>query len=570
VLVAFEGIDGSGKTTISNMVVERLRTAGLSVKHLRAEGKFASAVSESIRSLARDSKNIDLDPHTEFLLYVARDVQLIEEHLREALVHHDVVIADRFLYTAEVLARFGRRLPLEYIQPILQAAARGLAPDLVVLIDVDPVLARARRKASKLITRDQRPPSRKGLSGVGLTHRIRRGYLELAAESPERWAVVKNEAVLETTVSQVTDLIAHAVREGASAAIRRFKAAACAQQARPNRALAHGAPRTPEEALEALLRWLQERAESEPQVAAYVLGGLHGAPVDGLRRRLARRVPEVVLAGTRGLIDETSWDLREELLRAHPVAVARSLGGPAALDPRAHSLRERLLPDAAAEVVRTLASVDTPHAWELRTALLPEHPDAVVTSLAGLATKQAWDMRSRWLAGRERAVAESYELARSAAKSVQGLEDEMAWQVRDLARGAAPLASLASLAGLRCERSFREREHYLLRAPKVVMQTLRASRDPQAWKMRRAVAADTKEALDSITGLTDPEAWDLREKYADLWPSTVVKTLGPLADTERGGALVARQLEKHGDNVSLLKHAAAIALGAHRLALVED
>src|SRR5689334_14129642 len=132
--VVFEGIDGSGKTTVSNLVVERLRARGLTVKHLRAEGKFVSSVSEAIRSLARDSKNLELDPRAEFLLYVARDVQLIEEALRQALATHDVVLADRFLFTAEVLARYGRGLPSEYTRPILEAAAGGLSPELVVLI----------------------------------------------------------------------------------------------------------------------------------------------------------------------------------------------------------------------------------------------------------------------------------------------------------------------------------------------------------------------------------------------------------------------------------------------------
>src|SRR5690606_3336661 len=150
--VVFEGIDGSGKTTISNLVVQRLERAGLSVKHLRAEGKFVSSVAEAIRGLARDSKNHDLDPHAEFMLYVARDVQLIEEALRDAVRSHDVVIADRFLDTAEVVARFGRGLPARFTRPILEAAAQELAPDLVILVDVDPVLARARRKASKLVT----------------------------------------------------------------------------------------------------------------------------------------------------------------------------------------------------------------------------------------------------------------------------------------------------------------------------------------------------------------------------------------------------------------------------------
>lgn len=559
--VAFEGIDGSGKTTISNLVVERLRANGHTVKHLRADGIFASEVSESIRSLARDSKHLELDPRAEFLLYVARDVQLIEEYLRQALVSHDVVLADRFLYTAEVLGRFGRRLPAEYIDPILKAASGDLTPDLVILVDVDPVLARARRKAFKLVTNDQRPPSRKGLSGVGLIHRLRRGYLELAAEAPERWLVVKNEALLETTVSQVTCAIDCAVRQGATIAAQQFNAGAQPPSTSSASISPRKVPTTPEDALEALLQWLEARAESEPQVAAYVLSGLSGPPVDGLRLRLAQRVPDVVLAGSSGLVDETSWALRESLLGANPTKVARTLCGAAALDPRALALRPRLLPYAAAELVRMLARLDTPEAWELRDALEHIHPDSVVSSLAYLASNRAWEMRSRWLAVHGHALRDNYELARTAAKSVQGVTDEAAWQVRESARSMAPLACLGSLSGLTCERSFQERAHYLTRAPKAVMQTLSSLRDPRAWNMRRTVARDTKEALDSITGLDDADAWELREAYADLWPSTIVKTLCPLADTERGRTLLTRQLTLHGGNVSLLKHAASIALG---------
>ena len=130
--VVFEGIDGSGKTTVSNQVAEALRARGLSVTHVRENGKFVSAVSEAIRELGRDAKNLELEPQAEFLLYVARDVQLIEQALRPALRKSDVVLADRFLYTAEVLARAGRHLPEEATAPVLQAAANGLEPDLVI------------------------------------------------------------------------------------------------------------------------------------------------------------------------------------------------------------------------------------------------------------------------------------------------------------------------------------------------------------------------------------------------------------------------------------------------------
>ena len=60
------------------------------------------------------------------------------------------------------------------------------------------------------------------------------------------------------------------------------------------------------------------------------------------------------------------------------------------------------------------------------------------------------------------------------------------------------------------------------------------------------------------------QAWKMREEYQDVWPSTVAKSLGPHADTARGKALLLRQLEKYPRNLSLLKHAAAVALGLHR------
>ncbi len=562
--VVFEGIDGSGKTTISNMVVERLRARGLSVKHLRAEGKFVSTVSESIRSLARDSRNIDLVPRAEFLLYVARDVQLIEEALRDALLSHDIVLADRFLFTAEVLARFGRRLPEDYIRPVLTAAAGGLSPDLVVLVDVDPTLARARRKASKLITKDQRPPSRKGLSGVGLQHRLRRGYLELARESKERWVTVRNEALLEDSVREVSDLIHDAVREGPASAVETFS--------KRRQEVARAAPdvSTKEGALNGLLQWLEQRAEREPQVAAYLLSGLAGERVDSLRKSLAQRVPDVMLAGLSGMTDEVSWALRESLAEAYPQAVVRSLGGIKVPDPRAHALRKRLLEHAPIEVAKTLSGLDDAEAWNLRDVLRHTYLGAVMGSLNRLDSARAWELRESYLTQHAKGIAENYELARIAAKSVQGVAHPKAWEIRDAAKPAAPLASLSSLSGLNCDRSFEVRAHYLPRAPKTVMETLRTLSDARAWDMRRAVAMDTKEALDSVAGLDDPEAWELRESYADVWPSTVIKTLGPLADSERGHALLTRQLLHHSGNISLLKHAAAIALGVHRSASLSD
>jgi hypothetical protein len=185
-------------------------------------------------------------------------------------------------------------------------------------------------------------------------------------------------------------------------------------------------------------------------------------------------------------------------------------------------------------------------------------------SLRGLDGDAAWQLRERWLEAHAARLESDYELARTAAISVAGVSGERAWRLRAAAWPAAPVAALSSIAGLICERSWQLRSRYLASAPKLVMAGLRALPDERAWLLRSRVVADCKEVLDSVFELDQREAWELRERFADVWASTTLKSLGRLADTPRGQALVERQLRAHPQNISLLKHASALALGLHR------
>ncbi|HEU5058828.1 MAG TPA: hypothetical protein VFU21_19980, partial [Kofleriaceae bacterium] len=68
-----------------------------------------------------------------------------------------------------------------------------------------------------------------------------------------------------------------------------------------------------------------------------------------------------------------------------------------------------------------------------------------------------------------------------------------------------------------------------------------------------------KEALDSMTGMDGAQAWALREELCERWPSTAVKSLGPLYNAARGRALADRALALRPDDISLLKHLTALA-----------
>ena len=554
--VVFEGIDGSGKTTVSNRVASRLRETGLSVEHVREGGKFSSAVTQGLREFGRDARNLALTPQAELFLSVTRDVQLLDEMIRPAFGRADVIIADRFLYSAEVLACHGRGLPEETVRPVLESAAGGLTPDLVVLIDVDPHVARARRQVAKILTPDRRPPSRKGLAGVGMQHRFAAGYRALAARQPDRWAVADNDGDVEATIERVFRLIEEAARNGVPAALGRWRE----QQPAPP------APRSlaPEEALEVFLRWIDERAGREPHVAAYFLAGLWGQGIDDRRRKLAERAPETILAALTCLDDPVSWELREALAERAPGRVARSLARLSHKHPRARRLRAALVGMVPADVVASLDGIGDEEAWGLRDRIYSTAPDVVVASTMTLGDGRAWATRSRWLAdkGGTQALAQ-YETARVACKAVTGVDDEPAWEIRKAARTAAPIAALASLALVTGERAWRWRQRWLERVPKTIFSTLRASDDARAWQMRERLCLTCKESIDSLQGLDGPGAWQLRSRCADVWPSTVVKSMGPVARTPQGRALLERQLRQHGDNLSLWKHAAAIQVGAH-------
>ena len=95
--VVFEGIDGSGKTTLSGKVAATLTEAGISVHQARPKGELKSRLAGEIRTLARDPRNLTMSPHTEMFLYIARDTQTIDTVIRPQLSEAEVVIADRYL-----------------------------------------------------------------------------------------------------------------------------------------------------------------------------------------------------------------------------------------------------------------------------------------------------------------------------------------------------------------------------------------------------------------------------------------------------------------------------------------
>jgi dTMP kinase len=159
----------------------------------------------------------------------------------------------------------------------------------------------------------------------------------------------------------------------------------------------------------------------------------------------------------------------------------------------------------------------------------------------------------------------NYTRARALAKSVSGLDSPEAWKLRKAARDCAPVAALTSLKGLMSEKAWLWRDRAVGRAPKAVLSTISGMDDTRAWGLRVATALRCREALDSMIGLDHPTAWEIREDCLELWPPSVVKSLGVLVSGARGHALVERALAQFSGQISLLKQAAIITTGASLL-----
>ena len=184
--VSFEGVEGCGKTTQISKLSDLLTERGISHTVTREPG--GTAVGDSIRRVLLHSETMHLTPAAELLLFYASRSQNIEEKIRPALDRKDVIICDRFFDASLAYQGYGRGLPLDFIDGLTDLVCTQYRPDLTILLDIDPVvgLRRARRRNSGQ-TEDE---GRFEAEGFAFYQRIRQGYLELAARSPERIKVI--------------------------------------------------------------------------------------------------------------------------------------------------------------------------------------------------------------------------------------------------------------------------------------------------------------------------------------------------------------------------------------------
>ena len=191
-LIAFEGGEGSGKSTQAARLAEDWGAL------LTAE-PGGTEVGRRIRAVVLDPDVADLDPRAEALLMAADRAHHVHEVIEPALAAGRDVVTDRFIGSSLAYQGWGRGLDIDALRTLSRWATGGLDADLVVLLDVDTVVAHRRLPG---------PSDRMEAEEAAFHERVVTGFRELAAAEPERWVVVDAGGTIEEVAVRVKDAVA--------------------------------------------------------------------------------------------------------------------------------------------------------------------------------------------------------------------------------------------------------------------------------------------------------------------------------------------------------------------------
>ncbi len=175
---AFDGLDGTGKTTQMNLFLEWLRAAGREV--VRCIDPGSTPLGEQIRSILLGHA-VPICRTSEMLLFMAARAQLVDTVIRPALQAGQVVVSDRYLLANIVYQGYAGGVDVETIRRIGQTATGGVMPDLVFVLDMPPATAAGRM---------DRELDRMESQGVEFQERLRAGFLAEAAKAPDHIVII--------------------------------------------------------------------------------------------------------------------------------------------------------------------------------------------------------------------------------------------------------------------------------------------------------------------------------------------------------------------------------------------
>ena len=191
--ITLEGPDGSGKSTIINLISDYMKQKGIEFTVTREPG--GTLIGEEIRDIIIDNKNTNMGAETEALLFAAARGQHIHEKIIPALNDGKIVISDRFLLSSLAYQGIGRNLGVERVKMINDFGLRGIYPDLVLFFHIDPEITLERKT-------DGMGGDRLEQEGVEFHKKVYEGYMELLKKYPENVKIIDATKSVDEVFSQ--------------------------------------------------------------------------------------------------------------------------------------------------------------------------------------------------------------------------------------------------------------------------------------------------------------------------------------------------------------------------------
>ena len=180
--IAFEGPEGAGKSTQIHRLADLLRAGNREAVVTREPG--GTPVGDAIRGVLLGAGDYAMLPQTEAFLLSASRVQHVHDVIRPALQRGAFVLCDRFADSSLAYQGGGGGMDTADLRCLERIAVGDTVPDLRILLDLPVEIGLARRH------RDAESVNRIDRAGVQFHERVRRAYLQLAAERPEAWVVI--------------------------------------------------------------------------------------------------------------------------------------------------------------------------------------------------------------------------------------------------------------------------------------------------------------------------------------------------------------------------------------------
>jgi dTMP kinase len=198
VLITFEGVEGSGKTTQMLRLERWLHRRGHRVE--RTAEPDGTALGAGIRRLFE----LGPQPLTEVFLFMAARRQHVAEKIRPWLAQGRIVLCDRYTDATLAYQGYGRGVDRDLIRELNVRATGGVLPDLTLLFDLAPA-AGLRRIQGRKLDRFER-------EALAFHRRVRRGYLEILRAEPKRVRLIRAGRPPEVVAAEVTERVEEFLR----------------------------------------------------------------------------------------------------------------------------------------------------------------------------------------------------------------------------------------------------------------------------------------------------------------------------------------------------------------------